>query len=83
MSAGRTIITLDLPDSLAGSIEARAGRAGMTASSWLSDQLETAFGSGILVRESEMSLAPRKHRKRRSKASRERHRARETAQSEA
>jgi hypothetical protein len=44
----RTIV-LSLPVHLADEIDTRAGHAGMTPSAWLSDQVEGAFGSGIVT----------------------------------
>ncbi len=40
------MIVLNLPDSVAVTVETMAAKVGMTSSSWLSDQICHAYGSG-------------------------------------
>lgn len=72
------MIVLDLPEPVAGTVETMAARAGMTASSWLADQIVHAFGTGRVVTDPNQPHR-RTHRGRRSRAAIARAAARKAA----
>ena len=80
---GTSFITLTLPTQLAETIEAAAGRAGMSPAGWLVDQIEAAYARPAGVSQREAGRTKRRAtRSQRRAFARARRASRETAEPE-